>query len=199
MVDGVLPSKPAIMVGHHQNLKGGIRVMMWLNVNARVWMLWVFCDKKACFNQYYGYTFTKRYGWNKVFAYIAACVSAWFIPKLAQSMRVIPVYRKSFKDISVTLNKSVEALCKKENLLIFPDIDYASGANNIGEMYTGFIHLDKYYYQRTGQHVDFVPVRVSMPEKRICFGKPSRIRDDEKYAEAKKRIGDELRDELNKR
>ena len=198
-VVGGVPTKPAIIIGHHQNLKGGVRIMMWLNTNAHPWMLWVFCDKKECFRQYYGYTFTKRYGWNKAFAYIAARISAWFIPKLAASMRAIPVYRKSFKDISVTVSRSVEALCKNENLLIFPDIDYASDADAVGEMYTGFLNLDKYYYKKTGRHVDFVPIRVDTAARRLCFGKPSRIRDDEKYAEAKKRIGEELRGELNKR
>ena len=196
-VIGEIPPKPVILVGHHQNLKGVIRIMMWLNIDARIWMLWVFCNKEECFSQYYNYTFTRRFGWNKIYAYLAAYVSSRFVPKLAQSMRAVPVYRKSVKDLNITINNSVEALCNKENLLIFPDIDYASDSNSMGEIYMGFISIDKFYYKKTGRHVDFIPIRTDMERKLIIFGRPSSVKEDETYAEAKKRIGLELKRELN--
>ena len=136
-------------------------------------------------------------GWNKPFAAAAAYVSSRFIPKLAKSMRVIPVYRKSIKGLNKTINISVEALCNNENLLIFPDIDYTSDSESMGEMYTGFISLDRFYFMVTGRHVDFIPVRTDMKTKQIILGKPSRIKEDEKYADAKKRISEELRYEFN--
>ena len=196
-VAGAFSSKPAIIIGHHQNLKGAVRVMMWLNINVHIWMLWVFCDRQECYRQYYGYTFTQRYGWNKLAAGLAAGLSSRFIPKLAASMRVIPVYRKSLKDIGITVDESVKALCKNENLLIFPDVEYTSDADTMGDIYTGFIRLDRYYYKKTGRHVDFVPIRVDTQGRQISFGKPSSIRDGERYTEAKKRISEELRSELN--
>ena len=196
-ITGEPAARPAVLVGHHQNLRGGIRVMMWLNINARPWMLGVFCDKTECYNQYYGYTFTKRYGWNKAFARIAAGIASWFIPKLAKSMRVVPVRRKSIKGLKKTIDESVGALCKNENILIFPDVDYASESNDVGEIYSGFISLDKFYYQKTGRHVGFVPLHVNARERLISFGAPSFVRDDEKYADAKKRVSEELRLALN--
>ena len=194
---GEPPSKPVILVGHHQNLKGALRILIWLNIDVRMWMLWVFCNKKDCFDQYYGYTFTLRYGWNKIFAAAAAYAASRCIPKLAAAARVIPVYRKSIKNLNKTINESVGALHKNENLLLFPDVDYTSDSDSMGEMYMGFIALDKYYHISTGTHIDFVPVKVNTAERQISFGKPSRVKDDEKYSEAKVRIGRELRSELN--
>jgi len=196
-VIGELPAKPVIFVGHHQNLKGVIHTILWLNVNIRVWALSVFCNKEECYNQYANYTFTVRYGWNKALAYSAAYVLSNFIPRLVNSTRVIPVYRKSIKGLNKTFDESVEALCNNENLLIFPDVDYSSDSGSMGEMYMGFISLDKYYCLKTGRHVNFVPIRANTPEKQISFGRPSSFKDNEKYAQGKKRISEELRHELN--
>ena len=196
-VIGEPPAGPTVFVGHHQNLKGVLRIMMWLNTPVRLWVLKDFFSKNECFEQYASYTFTQRMGWNKMFSSIASYLPSRFVPRLMKSMRAIPVYRKSIKSIKLTINESVDALCKNENLLIFPDIDYTSNSDALGEMYMGFIYIDKYYHQKTGRHVSFVPIRSSLSDKQISFGTPSRISDDEIYSQAKNRIIEELRREFN--
>lgn len=195
-VTGELPSEPVVIVGHHQNLKGALRTMLWLDIPFRVWMLGAFCDKESCFNQYANYTFTKRMGWSEDLGNATACILSHFIPKLAKSMRAIPVYRKSNKG-QITFDQTVEALCNGENILIFPDIDYTSESDYMGDMYTGFIYIDKYYYDKTGKHIAFVPAQVNMDMNEIRMKQASYVQDGENYEHAKKRIVKELRQEMN--
>lgn len=52
----------AVFLVHHQNLFGPIHAMAFLPREVRLWVLSPFCDRKACFEQYYGYTFTRVLG-----------------------------------------------------------------------------------------------------------------------------------------
>ena len=45
----------AVFLVHHQNLFGPIHAMAFLPREVRLWVLSPFCDRKACFEQYYGY------------------------------------------------------------------------------------------------------------------------------------------------
>jgi len=194
---GEKPLQPAVFIGHHQNLMGAVRAMMWLNFPLRVWILSVFCQREECFQQYSDYTFTQRFGWPKVLARAAAGVLARFVPALAKSLRAIPVYRTSARDLQVTLQESVATLCNKENILIFPDIDYTNRSDRMGPMYKGFIHIDKYYHAQTGQHVDFVPLRIDLQKRELRIGAPSRIRAGENFIQGKDRVYLELQKKMN--
>ena len=60
-------------------------------------------------------------------------------------------------------------------MLVFPDVDYADdSAQAGGEVYKGFVSVDKLYFRRNGERVKFVPVymtkdRVVIHDP-ICFG-----------------------------
>ncbi|MCL1803806.1 MAG: hypothetical protein FWG30_09260 [Eubacteriaceae bacterium] len=197
-MQGERPLDPVIYIGHHQNTKGAIRLMAWLDNPVRLWMLSVFFDKKSCFDHYSHYTLTERKGLNKANARALAAIYTAYVPRLAKSMRAIPVYRNSIRAMNVTIKDSVEALCSGESILLFPDIDYTSESGSIGELYTGFINIDKHYYAQKGEHIRFVPLVANLATKKIIYGNASVIRDGESFIEEKKRVIAELQNEMNK-
>lgn len=160
---------PAVYIVHHQNLKGPILTMAWCNNRIRLWVLSVFCSRQACFQQYYNYTFTKRFGLPKTLSAAIALPLSIFVSSLMKSMRAIPVFRGS-RAILKTFRQSLTALLCGENVLICPDIEYTDKSPDIGEIYDGFLNLERFYLKKTGKHLAFVPVHINKTEHIICFG-----------------------------
>ena len=85
----------AVFLVHHQNLFGPIHAMAFLPREVRLWVLSPFCDRKACFEQYYGYTFTRRFGWPRPAAWAVSRLLSFLLPGFLRQFRVIPVWRGS--------------------------------------------------------------------------------------------------------
>lgn len=194
---GEIPNEPVVFIGHHQNLKGVLNIVMWLEIPVHIWMLDVFCEKESCFNQFYGYTLTKRLGLNKPVAYILSKILSEFVPRLSNSMKAIPVSRNSMKVIEVTMKPSAAILNSGGNILLFPDIDYSSKEDSMGKMYTGFVNLDKFYFKQNKKHLVFVPIKVNKSKKTINIGEVSIVNDEMIFSQEKKRICKELVEKLN--
>lgn len=165
-----LPS-PAVFLVHHQNLAGPIRAMALMPREVRLWVLSPFCDRHSCFDQYYGYTFTQRYGWPKAPAWMVSRLLSVLMPAFLRQFQVIPVWRGSLK-IRDTLRQSNDALARGQSILLCPDQDYASDAPEVGALYDGFLHLERPYHKATGQHLPFVPLYCSAKQKQLVAGAP---------------------------
>lgn len=160
----------AVFLVHHQNLFGPIHAMAFLPREVRLWVLSPFCDRKACFEQYYGYTFTRRFGWPRPAAWAVSRLLSFLLPGFLRQFRVIPVWRGSL-DIRDTLRQSQEALAQGQSLLICPDQDYASNEDEVGALYSGFLHLERPYYKVTGEHLPFVPLCCRKEDKTLVIGR----------------------------
>ena len=189
-------SFPVIYVASHQNMHGPLSVMAWFDKPVHVLAYNVFCDKDDCYDHFYHYTFAERLGWPRLFATIAAKIASLTVPKLLRSMRAIPVYRGS-KQVIDTMQDCHKALLNGENLLIFPDIDYTDNSGMMGDMYRGFLHLEKYYNKSTGKHIPFIPLSVKKDEKVILTGKSIGFRHDNDFNGEKEEIYQELRQSIN--
>jgi len=163
--------EPAVYLVHHQNLKGPLLSMAWFDRHIRPWVLSVFCKQSSCFRHYYEYTFTKRFGMPKFLAAVVVYPLSFCVSALMNVIRAIPVYRGS-KDILKTFKESINALIGGHNILISPDIDYTSKSTTIGELYKGFLNLERLYFEKTGKHLAFVPLHIKKSEKCILVGKP---------------------------
>lgn len=194
-----LPEKimdPVVYVSHHQNLFGPFVILLWFPKHLHAWILHVFIDRNACFRQYVDYTFTKRFGLNRVLAKMIAFPISFFITGLLNSGRGIPVFRGSCK-ILRTFQKSVTALENGESLVIFPDIHYQDSSAETNQMYDGFLYLEKYYYKATGRHVGFVPLYASKKKRSIVAGKPIYFRDNENFTTEQKMVLQKIHGKLN--
>lgn len=188
--------QPSVFIAHHQNLFGPFITMLWFSSKVHTWMLHSFLDPKECYDHYVNYTFTKRFGLPRPIAKMIAYPFSFGVAKLMKSGRGLPVYRGS-KKIRKTFQLSIESLRRGENIIIFPDVDYQDDSSEIKEMYSGFLHLEKYYYQATGKHLSFVPLYVSKGSRQIIAGKPIFFPGQEDFRTEREMILSKIQENLN--
>lgn len=187
---------PVVYIAHHQNLFGPFVILLWFPKCLHAWILHVFLNQAACYKQYVGYTFTKRFGWNRSLIKMLAFPISYFVAALLNSGKGIPVYRGSRKILD-TFQLSVKAMLKGESIVIFPDVHYSDPSSRIKEMYDGFVHLEKYYYRASGQHVCFVPLYVSKNKRLILANEQIYFREGADYNAERKRVCQKIKESLN--
>jgi len=132
----------------------------------------------------------------KLLASIIAFPVSFFVSKLLQSLQAIPVFRGS-RDIITTIIQSISALMNGESLLICPDINYTDTGSEMGEMYDGFLNLDKYYMKKTKQHIAFVPLLISKSTHRIYVGEEIYFKDNINFKKEKGEVFQRLKQEFS--
>ncbi len=166
-----LPDGPRVYVVHHQNLYGPVRAAAFLPQDVHVWALSVFTERQACFQQYYSYTFTQRFGWPRPLAFLASGALSLLVPRLMHGIGAVAVHRGG-PEIRETMRQSAALLEQGESLAICPDVAYSDSGAAMGQTYNGFLMLEKYCFARTGQHVAFVPLHCSPSQKALVAGRP---------------------------
>ncbi len=185
-----------VLVGHHQNFYGPITCLLWLPDTVNIWVVSHLFNFKECFGMYYNLTFKKTIKLPKVVAFIMATLCALLIPPLLKSARAIPVYRES-KDIMKTFNLSMELLNKGEQILIFPNIEYNDNSHIMGEIYTGFTHLEKLYYRSNNEHLGFVSIIIDKTTGIITNSDTVFFDDDKPYKVEKDIVVKQIIDNIN--
>ncbi len=197
-VEGAATVKaPAVFVVHHQDLYGPLHATPLIPQEPRLWALGVFCRPGICFKHFYGYTLTKRLGWPKPLAAVGAGAMAAVMPAVLRGIRAIPVYRGSVR-VGETMRDSVQTLEKGRSVLLCPDRDYSSAEVDVGEIYTGFLHLEKRFYRQTGRHLAFVPVHCCRDSKIMYIGEAVRFPDGVPYQDACSQVAQELVEGMNR-
>ena len=186
---------PAVYVVHHRNMSGPVHTLALLPDEPRPWVLHVFLDRHECFAQYYGYTFRKRFGWPAPAAWAAAGVLSLAVPAVVRSFGAIPVYR-SLKETRDMMEQSAQALLRGESIMLCPDVAYDSAAPATGEIYKGFLQLEKLYHAGTGAHLRFVPVYCGKT-KRIVTGEPVCFSDGAPFRTQREEVAGRIVDGLN--
>ena len=186
---------PAVYVVHHRNMSGPVHTLALLPDEPRPWVLHVFLDRHECFVQYYGYTFRKRFGWPAPAAWAAAGVLSLAVPAVVRSFGAIPVYR-SLKETRDMMEQSAQALLRGESIMLCPDVAYDSAAPATGEIYKGFLQLEKLYHAGTGAHLRFVPVYCGKT-KRIVTGEPVCFSDGAPFRTQREEVAGRIVDGLN--
>ena len=187
---------PAVYISHHQNLYGPMMSMLWFPKAIHIWWLYVFQDKDTCYDHFMKFTFTERFGWSRWRARLVSFPLSRIVAMLFKSCQAIPVYRKS-RNINKTFELSVDALIKGEPVLIFPDVNYQSDADQMGEMYKGFLHLERYYHEKTGKHIPFVPLHIDKETQSLSIDEPVYFRDGVSFRDDVDRVYEELRGKIN--
>ncbi len=190
-------SGPVVYITHHQNLFGPYILLLWFTECIHAWILHVFLNRKACYDHYVNYTFTKRFGWNRTLAAICAFFISSFVPNLLHSSKGIPVYRGSRKIVH-TFKHSAEVMSNGESIAIFPDTDYSDTSSEMKDMYDGFLSIEKYYFNITRKHVCFIPLYVSKKKRKIIADKQIYFRDGKPFKEEKQIVYDQILAELHR-
>lgn len=163
-------NEAVVYIVHHQNMFGPVHAIGLLPVEPHMWSLHVFCDRDTCFDQFYTFTFSQRFGWPKPLAFALAKALSYIVPALFKSLRVIPVYHDM--QSVITMRQSLACLLRGESLIIYPDVEYSSSDSAMGAMYTGFSVLGQMYHKQSGQPLRFIPLYCSRNQRRIVAGEP---------------------------
>lgn len=171
-VEGKLVEGPCVYLCRHRDQDGVIGSFTSLKTVLRPWVLHIFTRYDTAVKHFKEYTFSEKSGKSKAFTAVFSPVCAWGLSSLVRSAKAIPVYRGADARKSITtIKNSVRALEEGDNLLVFPDVDYASEENEEGgEVYKGFVAVDKLYFRRRGERVKFVP--VYMTKKKVVIHSP---------------------------
>lgn len=165
------PTSPCVYICRHKNTKGALKVMKSLTFDAHPFMLSVFQSFKSTFKQFYGYTFTKRFKLPKFIAFFPAFFCALVIAPLYKSSKAIPTHRKGAKALT-TLKTANDYLLQGESVIIFPDVDYVSESDTVGDIYEGFLYLEKLYFNKTFKHLEFKVLKIEEKSKKITESEP---------------------------
>lgn len=190
------PAGPAVYVCSHSNLRGPLTALAYLPFPARPWVLHVFMDQEACRAQYRDYTFSVRFGLPKPLASFAAWAASGYVSGLMGTMGAVAVYRGTAK-IGRTFRESVAALQAGDSLLIFPDVDYTDSSEGIGEVYDGFLLLERFWRKKSEQPLDFIPLRLEPDRRTITAGEPVRFDRSARWRTELVRVRERLREEIN--
>ena len=186
---------PAVYVVHHRNLSGPVHALALLPDTPRPWVLHQFLARKECFAHYYGFTFRKRFGWPHFPAWLTAAALSLVVPPVLRSFGAIPVYR-GLRETRGTMDKTVAALMRGESILLCPDIDYGSSDAATGQIYKGFLQLERLYREKTDGHIRFIPVFCGR-SKRILTGAPVCFADGTSFRAQRDDIARQLVEALN--
>ena len=160
-------------------------------------MLHVFLEEETCRKQYQEYTFSKRFGMPEPLAAAGAWGVSGYVSSLMRSMGAIPVYRGTVK-LGHTFRETIAALRKGESVLIFPDVDYTDDSSGIGEVYDGFLLLERFWRKVSPQPLRFVPLRLDAASRRITEGRAVSFRRDADWKTEMNRVREALRSEINR-
>ncbi|MGI5878679.1 MAG: hypothetical protein ACOX7W_08735 [Christensenellales bacterium] len=183
---------PAVLVTRHQNLYGPITIMAWYPVGLRLWVIDKLAIPELCREHYRTFVGPVRLRLGPFLSRVFAALYAPLVVQLARSANSIIVYRGK-REIIKTLEESVQALSQGEILCLSPDIDYTSTESGAVNMYTGFVHLARIYFKRTGKNLPFYPVYTSRRVDSIEIGDPIYLDPDKPFTEEKERVVDEIR------
>ncbi|MGN1248909.1 MAG: lysophospholipid acyltransferase family protein [Candidatus Spyradocola sp.] len=187
--------EPCVIIARHLNNYGPMAVYLFTPAEFHLWAYHVFLDKDTFYKQFSEYTFPKRTRMPGWLCRALARLLSSFAPGLLRKIGILPVYR-GMKDVLKTMDMSVDALEKGENVLILPDVDYVSQSENVGKLYTGFVHLGKFYYRRTGKRLLFVPMCINKCKGTMRIGEGVAFDPDKPLADERERIAAYLQKEL---
>jgi len=168
--DTAEPDGPVVYVCSHNNLGGPLATLAWLPFAVRPWVLHVFCDREKCRKQYAEYTFSQRFGLPGWAAELLARMVSGYVSCLMKSLGAIPVYRGTVR-IGTTFKETIAALKAGESVLVFPDVDYTDTSRGIGEVYDGFLLLERFWRKTEARPLRFVPLRMDAAARRITQGR----------------------------
>ena len=191
------PEGPTVYVCSHNNLLRPLAALCWLPFDVRPWTLHVFLEREACRKQYKEYTFSRRFGMPEPLAAMLAWGASGYVSALMRSMAAIPVHRGTVK-LGHTFRETVSALQAGESVLIFPDVDYTDDSGGIGEVYDGFLLIERFWRKVSAQPLRFVPLRLDTAARRITEGRAVSFRRDADWKTEMNRVREALRAEINR-
>lgn len=184
-----------IFISNHYELFGPIAMFMRFPKRFRPWIIDKMMEPE-CIEKQMGLMIYNNYKkvpkWIKKIAIVL--IKNFMVFTMKFMARGIPVSRENFRENLKTMKTTSEELQKGKTIVIFPEKDYVS--EGVGEFQTGFEHIAKYHYQKTGKKITFYPVFVSQTNRTIYIEKPIVYDPENDFNDEKNRIVSFLKDSM---
>ena len=190
---------PSVFVSNHNFIYGPIAAVIYLPTYFRPWIHNVMLERETAAREIarpFGVViriFGRRLGGAII--RFGARLTCWAL----NSFNPIPVVRGASRDVMTTFERSIQALEEGDNILIFPEKpkrmvnpDGAAGEDVLRTFYTGFAHIAKMYYDRTGKALLFYPLYSDMDERAFRIGEPVAYDPALEPHEGKRRLAEQL-------
>lgn len=188
-----LPKEPVIIVGNHAQMHGPIASELYLPMEHYIW----------CASQMMHLKEVPAYAYQDFWSEKPACcrwfykLLSWVIAPLSaiifNNANTISVYHDA--RIISTMRATVEHLREGASVVIFPERGREYN-NIVYDFQPGFVDAARIYYRKTGRELDFVPMYIAPKLKKIYLGKPVRFHAAGSPEQEKRRICDELMEQI---
>ena len=186
-------SRASVFTCNHGRISGPITAVAFLPVRFRPWI-------NACMLERSEATETMMRTFRDRFRLLRPKMKRrliWHISgpvcHFLNSLEPIPVYKGMPRESAGTIEQSVEALARGENLLIFPEKPSDRyDDHSYKAFHTGFATLGKAYFERTGRALDFYPCFSDRKTRSFRIGKPVTYDPSDDSRSEKLRISEEL-------
>ena len=197
--ENIKDKNPAIFVCNHKEIYGPLVANLFIPFICRPWIINGMVDKHKI-HDHLKNGFVKR--GSKMPQFIIKLYYLTMSPILIwtmNSIEPIPVYRGEGRDIIKTINLTVEAMEQEDNVLIFPeDASKTDGyMKKPGEFFTGFAHIGKAYYKKTGKNITFYPMYADSEKKIIFMGSGIQYDNANNSADERDRIVNYLKEAMD--
>lgn len=192
---------PSVFVCNHGFLYGPVVAALFLPTYYRPWI-----HDRMLREDLAGREIARAFPWvKKVFGQRLGRkiidLATHLVVKLLLSFRPIAVVRGANHDTMSTFDKSLTALQEGDNLMIFAEKPkhLNTGDNpDLRDLYTGFAHLGKMYYDATGKQLLFYPVFSNQKRRIINIGEPVQYDPSLAPREAKQAVAETLQDSMER-
>lgn len=193
---------PSVFVCNHGLIYGPVSAVIYLPTYFRPWIHNVMLDPELARREilksplrFFRKIFGERVGNRIITGFTKPLL--WIL----HSFNPIPVVRGTSRDVISTFNASLQALQEGDNMLLFPErarsssgsvSDEISGAADLRNFYTGFVHIGKMYYDATGKELLFYPIYSDKKSRAFRIGEPVAYDSSLNPKAAKKILAEEL-------
>lgn len=184
-----------VFVSNHYEIYGPVVVFLRFPFKFRPWVIDKMCDPKSIEEQII-IGFYNNYKWlPKWFKIILVKTAKRLVLFAIRFAKPIPVSRVNPRANVKTMQLSAEVLNNKRAIFIFPERNAVK--EGVGEFMSGFEHLGKYYYQKTGKRISFYPVFISKKRHTMYIEQPIIFNPDNDPNIEKTRIVNGLHDAIH--
>lgn len=190
---------PSVFVCNHGFVYGPVSAVIYLPTYFRPWIHNVMLDyDTAVLELHKSLAVVKKIFGRK----IGSKILSWFTKAtcwLLNSFNPIPVVRGSSRDVMSTFEMSLQALVEGDNILLFPEKPKALAgvaeddrSGRIRLFYTGFAHIGKLYFDKTGRKLRFYPLYSDKNRRVFKIGEGVEYNPELSPIESKKELAEKL-------
>ena len=189
----LLPEEPCVLVGNHCQIHGPLACEFYTPIPRATWCAGQMMEWKEVPGYAFQDFWSQKPKWTHPFFKLASYLITPLAVCIFNNAYTIPVWRDT--RIIQTFKKTISCLQDGRSVVIFPEYD--APCNNILYAFQDrFIDVAKYYYNKTGKELLFVPMYLAPSLRTMYFGEAVRFHADAPLKEERERICREMTERI---